>query len=80
LIITSQPVLTGRVASFNPSGRFVVLNFPVGHLPALEQQLNLYRQGVKVGEVKVTGPQRDDHIVADVISGEAQPGDEARER
>jgi len=80
LIVTPNPVLTGRVTSFNAVGRFVVLNFPIGHLPALEQRMNIYRQGVMVGEVKITGPQRDDHIVADVTTGEVQPGDEVRER
>jgi hypothetical protein len=80
LLVTPNPVLTGHVVSFNATGRFVVLNFPVGHLPALEQRLALFRQGVKVGEVKVTGPQRDDHVVADVTEGEARAGDEVRER
>lgn len=80
LIITPDSVLTGRVASFNAAGRFAVLNFPVGHLPAIGQRLNVYRLGVKVGEVKVSGPQRDDHIVADVASGQVQLGDEVRDR
>lgn len=80
LIVTPNPVLTGRVVSFNAIGRFVVLNFPVGHLPMLEQRLDLFRQGIKIGEVKVTGPQRDDHVVADVTMGEAQAGDEVRAR
>ena len=79
MIVSSKPVLTGRVSSFNATGRFVVLNFPVGHLPAMEQRLEVFRQGVKVGEVKVTGPQRDDHIVADLVTGEAASGDEVRE-
>ena len=80
LIVTPMPVLTGRVTSYNAPGRFVVLNFPVGHLPQLEQRLDVYRQGIKVGEVKVTGPQRDDHIVADVTQGEVEAGDEVRGR
>jgi hypothetical protein len=33
---------------------------------------------LKVGEVKVTGPQREDNIVADLAAGEAEVGDEAR--
>jgi hypothetical protein len=80
LIVAPNPVLTGRVTSFNAVGRFVVLNFPIGRLPVMEQRLGVYRQGGKVGEVKITGPQRDDHIVADLTTGEAQPGDEVRER
>jgi len=80
LIVTPHPILTGRVTSYNATGRLVVLNFPIGHLPTLEQRMDVFRQGVKVGEVKITGPQRDDHIVADVTTGEAQAGDEVRER
>jgi hypothetical protein len=49
-------------------------------MAAIEQQLVLYRQGQKIGEVKVTGPQQDDNIIADVLSGEAEAGDEVREK
>lgn len=72
--------LTGKVASVNASLRFVVLNFPVGRMATVDQQLVLYRQGQKIGEVKITGPQQDDNIIADMVSGEAQPGDEVREK
>jgi hypothetical protein len=80
LIITPENGLLGKVAKVNMSGRFVILNFPVGHLPSLEQHLNVYRLGLKVGEVKVTGPQLDDNVVGDLINGEAQSGDEVRDR
>src|SRR6266498_803342 len=63
LIVTLDPAASGKVAQVNPAGRFVVLNFPFGHLPAQNQQLGLYRRGLKVGEVKVTGPQQDDNTV-----------------
>ena len=80
LIVTLDPAATGKVAHVNTADRFVILNYPLGHVPANGRQLNLYRHGLKVGEVKVTGPQQDDNTVADVISGEAQEGDEVRER
>ena len=64
----------------NTAGRFVVLNFPVGHLPAVEQHLNLYRRGSKVGEVKVTGPQNDDNVVADLLAGDSEIGDQVRDK
>jgi len=80
LIVTPGGGLAGKVARYNDAGRFVVLEFPVGHMPALEQRLFVYRNGLKVGELKVTGPQRDDHIVADLTNGEAQDGDEVRDR
>jgi len=79
-IITPVDLLAGKVVTYNQPGRFVVLNFPVGQLPALDQRMGVYRKGLKVGELKVTGPQRDDNIVADVVEGTAQPGDEVRDR
>jgi hypothetical protein len=74
----SGNALAGKVALVNGTARFVVLNFPLGKMAAAEQHLNLYRRGSKVGEVKVTGPQRGDNIVADLVAGEAEIGDEAR--
>lgn len=80
LIVTPARSLAGKVARYNDAGRFVVLEFPVGQMAALEQRLFVYRNGLKVGELKVTGPQRDDHIVADLTNGEAQAGDEVRDQ
>ena len=71
--------LSGRVASVNPTARFVVLSFPLGALPAPERQLSVYRAGLKVGELKVTRWQMDNLVVADILAGECREGDEARE-
>jgi hypothetical protein len=79
-IVTPDNSLTARVVSYNASGRFAVLGFPVGQMPKLEQGLFLYREGMKVGEVKITGPQRENNIVADLVTGEAEVGDEVRDR
>ena len=78
LIVTPESALVGKVKLVNTIGRFVTLRFPLGRMPVVEQRLNLYRRGLKVGEVKVTGPQREDRIVADLVAGEAEAGDEAR--
>jgi hypothetical protein len=78
LIVTPENALIGKVAMVNSAGRFVVLNFPMGKMAAVEQRLNLYRHGLKVGEVRITGPQREDNIVADLVAGEAEVGDQAR--
>ena len=79
VIITPETQAAGKVVKVNNVGRFVVLSFPLGHLPSIDQRLNVYRQGLKVGEVKVSGPQYHDNIVADLASGNAQVGDEVRE-
>jgi hypothetical protein len=55
-----------------------VLNFPIGRMPLMDQRVEVYRQGLKVGELRITGPQLDDNIVADILTGEVQPGDQVR--
>jgi hypothetical protein len=77
-IVTPATVLKGRVVRVNNEGRFAVLSFPVGSLPATNVRLNIYREGLKVGEMKVTGPEQDDNTVADIVVGEARVGDEVR--
>jgi len=79
-IVTPDKSLTAKVVSYNAAGRFVVLGFPVGQMPNLDQGLFLYRNGLKVGEVKITGPQRDNNVVADLVTGEAQVGDDVRDQ
>jgi hypothetical protein len=49
-------------------------------MPKLQQTLFLYRAGLKTAEVKVTGPQSESNIVADLVSGEAQAGDTVRDQ
>ena len=80
LIVTPEVGLQGKIVKANAAGQFVVINFPIGHLPAIEQRLSVYRLGLKVGEVRVTGPQLDDNIVGDVVAGEAAVGDLVRDR
>ena len=77
-IVTPVTTPTGKVVRVNDNARFAVLNFPVGTMPGIESRLNVYRHGLKVGEVKVTGPQQDDNTVADIVTGEVQVGDELR--
>jgi hypothetical protein len=78
-IVTPGDSLTGKVVAYNAAGRFVVLNFPSSQMPQVDQTLFLYRAGLKVAEIKITGPQNDDNTVADVVTGEAQAGDEVRD-
>jgi len=77
-IVTPDTSLSGKVVVYNPSARFVVLSFPGGIMPQPGQTVFLYRGGLKVGETKITGTQRDDNTVGDIVNGDAQVGDEAR--
>ena len=78
--IVPDTALQGKIVSVNASLRFVVVNFPVGRMAAKEQEMSVYRQGQKVGELKVTGPQQDDNIIADLTAGDGEVGDEVREK
>jgi hypothetical protein len=76
--ITLSNELSGKVVSANLSSRFVVLDFYLSPMPNKEERLNVYRRGQKVGELKVSGPERNQMTVADIVAGEAQVGDEVR--
>ena len=79
-VVKPDDSLTGRVVSANPRGRFAILNFPVNRMPAVDTKMFIYRDGLKIGEARISGPQKDDNIVADVLTGEARGGDEVRNR
>jgi hypothetical protein len=49
-------------------------------MPKTEAPLNVYRNGLKVAEVNVDPRwQNDNNVVADILTGEVQVGDEARQ-
>ncbi len=79
-IVTPDNSLAAKVVRYNAVGRFVVLSFPVGQMPQAGQTFFIYRAGMKVGQVQVTGPQRDNDTVADLTNGEAEVGDDVREQ
>ncbi len=78
LIVTPENPLVGTVVKVNSEARFVVLNFPIGQMPKFGQSFGVYRQGLKVGELRITGPQRDDNTIADIVDGDAAVNDTAR--
>jgi hypothetical protein len=78
-IVTPDHSLEATVVAVNPIGRFVVLSFSGQQMPKLGQPCFIYRLGLKVAEVKITGPQQDNNIVADLLSGDAQVGDTVRD-
>jgi hypothetical protein len=78
-VVTPEAGQTAKVISVNNIGRFVVLNFPAGQLPKLQSSLFLYRAGLKVAEIKITGPEDGNNTVGDLISGDANPGDTVRD-
>jgi hypothetical protein len=75
--VTPLPHSSGRVVAVNPDLRFVVVDFFPSPLPAPEQRMSIYRDGQKVGEIRISGPARESAIAADIMEGEAAVGDEA---
>ena len=79
-IVTLDSSLSARVVSYNQAAQYVVLDFPSGKLPNMNETLFLYRNGLKTAELKVTGPKSENNIVADVVTGDVQVGDEVRDQ
>jgi len=68
----------GRIVVVRPMSRFVVIDFGIDTVPPLGQQMAVYRDGVRVGTVRISGPSMGSMIVADVLAGDARVGDEVR--
>src|SRR6185437_16380947 len=66
-LVTPDDTVSGRVIRVNENLRFVVLRFPLGQVPAPGTRMNVFRNGAIVGEIKVTGPQRDENSIADIV-------------
>lgn len=77
--VAPATTVTGKVVHVNPRGQFAVVTFPLGYLPRPEKRLAVYRNGLKVGELKVSKEQIVPNAVADIMAGEAQVGDEVRD-
>lgn len=80
VIVTPDNSISGKVVYYESAGRFVVVNFPAGQMPAMGQILFLYRAGLKTAEVKITGPQGYGNIVADLLTGDVKVGDDVRDK
>ena len=78
VIVTPGASNSGKITSVNIGARFAVITFSSGQLPALERRVGVFRNGLKVAEIKITGPHRDGNTVGDIVAGECQTGDEVR--
>jgi hypothetical protein len=68
----------GRVVTANLILKFAVIDFSLRPMPAIGVEMLLYRGTQRVGQVRISGPVLDGHIVADIIAGDAATGDEVR--
>ena len=68
--------LVGRIASVDAKLRYVVISFQ--SVPAVDTRLSVYRNNLKVAEVRITRPQVNNLTAADITAGECQTDDEVR--
>jgi hypothetical protein len=78
-VISPDETAFGKILFVNSKVRFVVIGFSSDNLPQTGRRLNVYRNGLKIGEIKVTGPQQGNNIIGDILVGEARENDEVRE-
>ncbi|MDB6131431.1 MAG: hypothetical protein JWM04_2538 [Verrucomicrobiales bacterium] len=77
-IITTPQTNAGRISMVNTEGRFAVISFPYTTSAPGSGKVNVYRKNLKVGEIRITGPSKDNNTVGDILSGEVLAGDEVR--
>jgi hypothetical protein len=78
VVMTPAASPAGRIASINAQAKFAVISFPIGQLPANETKFAVFHGGMKVGEIRITGPAQENFTVGDITIGTAQEGDEVR--
>lgn len=77
-VATTTLPASGRVHSVNPGLRFLVVDYTLGGMPPLQSRLTVYRNNEKIGEIRLSGPERNGFVAADILEGILQVGDEIR--
>lgn len=69
---------SGRIHMVNAGLRFVVVDYTLGGIPPVDSRLNVYRNNEKVAQLRLSGPERNGFIAADIVEGFVQVDDEVR--
>ena len=77
-VIEPVSAFSGKVVLVNAPLKYIVIEGTIGRLPPVDQKLNVYRDGQRVGEVVVSGQSRGANFAADITLGEARVGDTVR--
>lgn len=75
-LVTPEASNIGNVALVNDTAKYVIVSFRGGTAPAQGEKFSLYRRGLKVGEIRISGPQDNALTAADLLNGSAKIGDE----
>lgn len=71
---------SGRIHSVSPVAPFVVVDYILGGMPPLQSTLDVFRAGQKVGQIRLSGPEQNGFVAADILNGILQIDDEVRVR
>jgi hypothetical protein len=77
-VIEPVAAFTGKIVLVNAPLKYVVIEGVIGRLPPVDQSLNVYRDGQKVGVVVVSNQSRGANFAADISVGDARVGDTVR--
>ncbi len=77
-VIEPVAAFTGKIVLVNGPLKYVVIEGVIGRLPPVDQSLNVYRDGQKVGVVVVSNQMRGSNYAADLTLGDARTGDLVR--
>ncbi|MSU26353.1 MAG: hypothetical protein EXS27_00350 [Pedosphaera sp.] len=77
-VIEPVSAFSGKVVLVNAPLKYIVVEGVIGRLPPVEQPLNVYRDGQKVGMAVVSAQVRGANFAADLTQGEARVGDTVR--
>ncbi len=65
----------GRIVTVNLPLRYVVMDFELSTPPEIGQRLEVFREGLKIGEVQLSGPIMGSAAAGDIVTGQAAVGD-----
>lgn len=77
-IIQASDAAFGRVLVVNSNLRFAVIDFGLRRLPDNGTRMSVYRDNLKVGEIKITDWRQESNAVGDITAGDLRTGDEVR--
>ena len=77
-VIVPVSAFSGKVVLVNGPLKYLVAEGTIGRLPPVDQRLNVYRDGQKVGEAVVSNQSRGANFAADISQGEVRVGDTLR--
>ena len=73
---TGEPRLVGKVSMVNSAGKFVLLDCDAWSAPSAGTAVKCFRYGAETAILNVGSERRSSTVVADIVKGEPQRGDE----